>query len=339
MNGATHNVIEDILQKHEIMVLDGAMATELERHGCDLNDSLWSARVLLSQPELIYQVHLDYYRAGADCATTSSYQATVDGFLKRGLSEEEALKLIKSTVELARKARDDYWEQEAAGAVGGNREGDGASEQTASSRAANSANRPKPLVAASIGPYGAYLADGSEYVGNYGVSDEVLTEFHRPRMAAVIEAGADLLAFETVPSLQEARVLDALLKEFPGVYAWLSFSLKNETSISEGTPLAECAAAFAQSEQIAAIGMNCAPGAVVTEAIKVLRAHSQKPVIVYPNSGESYNPETKTWHGEGSCPSFLEEAEGWYEAGARIIGGCCRTSPQQIEAIARKWRA
>ncbi|WP_338553725.1 homocysteine S-methyltransferase [Paenibacillus sp. KS-LC4] len=338
-NGTAHNVIEDILQKHEIMVLDGAMATELERHGCDLNDALWSAQVLLSQPELIYQVHLDYYRAGADCATTSSYQATVDGFRKRGFSEEEALKLIKSTVELARKARDEYWEQEVAGAADGDQVGNGASEQAASTRDAKSVSRPKPLVAASIGPYGAYLADGSEYVGNYGVSDEVLTEFHRPRMAAVIEAGADLLAFETVPSLQEARVLDALLKEFPGVYAWLSFSLKNETAISEGTPLAECAAAFADSEQIAAIGMNCAPGAVVTEAIKVLRAHSQKPIIVYPNSGESYNPETKTWHGEGSCPSFLEEAEGWYEAGARIIGGCCRTSPQQIEAVARKWRA
>lgn len=258
-NGTAHNVIEDILQKHEIMVLDGAMATELERHGCDLNDALWSAQVLLSQPELIYQVHLDYYRAGADCATTASYQATVDGFRKRGFSEEEALKLIKSTVELARKARDDYWEQEGAGAAGGDRDGNGASEQAASLRAAKSVNSPKPLVAASIGPYGAYLADGSEYVGNYGVSDEVLTEFHRPRMAAVIEAGADLLAFETVPSLQEARVLDALLKEFPGVYAWLSFSLKNETVISEGTPLEECAAAFAGSEQIAAIGMNCAP--------------------------------------------------------------------------------
>lgn len=307
--------IESILSQHSIMILDGALATELEAHGCNLDDPLWSARVLLENPELIYRVHADYFRAGADCAITASYQATIDGFAARGIKEAEAIKLIKKTVQLAKRARDDFWKE--------NRE----------------TNRPKPMVAGSVGPYGAYLADGSEYVGNYGVSDKTLTEFHRPRISALVEAGADLLAFETIPSLQEARVLDSLLQEFPDTYAWLSFSLKNEEEISEGTKLADCARLFENSEQIVAIGLNCAPINVVTGAIQELSANTNKPILVYPNSGETYNAETKTWHGHEQCNAFDSQSEEWYKAGARLIGGCCRTTPQHIEEISKKWRS
>ncbi|MGE7184304.1 homocysteine S-methyltransferase [Peribacillus sp. NPDC006672] len=308
------NPIDAILREHSVMILDGALATELERYGCDLDDPLWSARVLLENPEVIYRVHSDYFRAGADCAITASYQATVEGFSLRGIQEKEALKLIQKTVFLARRARDDFWKEET---------------QT---------NRPKPLVSASVGPYGAYLADGSEYVGNYGVSDETLAEFHRLRISALIEAGADLLAFETIPSLQEAKVLNSLLKDYPEVYAWLSFSLKNEKAISDGTLLEDCAKFFEDSEQIAAIGINCAPVSVVTDAIKVLRANTKKPIIVYPNSGETYDPQTKTWHGQESCNTLEQKSEEWHHAGARLIGGCCRTAPHHIEEISRKWR-
>ncbi|XKK36767.1 homocysteine S-methyltransferase [Bacillus sp. A17A.1] len=301
------NPIDDILSQHSIMLLDGALATELEAHGCNLDDPLWSARVLLENPELIYQVHSDYFRAGADCAITASYQATISGFSARGIQEQEALELIKKTVLLARRARDDFWKENI---------------QT---------NRPKPLVVASVGPYGAYLAHGSEYVGNYGVTDKTLADFHRSRMSALIEAGADLLAFETIPSLQEAKVLDTLLREFPQTYAWLSFSLKNEKEISEGMKLVECARVFEKSEQIVAIGINCAPVTVVTGAIQELRANTKKPIIVYPNSGETYNPETKTWHGHEQCNALDILSEEWYQAGARLIGGCCRTTPYHIE--------
>ncbi|KMP38540.1 homocysteine methyltransferase [Bacillus cereus] len=309
------NPIDAILSQHSIMLLDGALATELEAHGCNLDDPLWSARVLLENPELIYQVHSDYFRAGADCAITASYQATISGFSARGIQEQEALELIKKTVLLARRARDDFWKENT---------------QT---------NRPKPLVVASVGPYGAYLADGSEYVGNYGVTDKTLADFHRSRMSALIEAGADLLAFETIPSLQEARVLDALLREFPETYAWLSFSLKNEKEISEGMKLVECARVFEKSEQIVAIGINCAPVTVVTGAIQELRANTKKTIIVYPNSGETYNPETKTWHGHEQCNALDILSEEWYQAGARLIGGCCRTTPYHIEEISNKWRS
>ncbi|MDO7906268.1 homocysteine S-methyltransferase [Paenibacillus sp. JX-17] len=308
------NPIQSILQQYPILILDGAMATELERHGANLDDPLWSARVLLEQPDLIYQVHLEYFRAGADCAITASYQATVAGLAARGIPEQDALALIKQTVAIACQARDDFWAEN------------------------TDKNRPKPLVAASVGPYGAYLADGSEYVGHYGVSDHTLRDFHRPRMEALIQAGADLLAFETIPSFQEAKVLAELLTAYPQAYAWLSFSLSSGQAISDGTPLEVCAETFGSCEQIAAIGINCAPLTIVTEAVTVLRQGTGKPIIVYPNSGETYDANTKTWHGEGACDSIDNKAGEWYEAGARIIGGCCRTTPEQIRGIAEAWR-
>ncbi|MEH7096433.1 homocysteine S-methyltransferase [Neobacillus vireti] len=308
------NPIDAILSQHSIMLLDGALATELESHGCNLDDPLWSARVILENPELIYRVHSDYFRAGADCAITASYQATIDGFSMRGIDKMEALELIKQTVLLARRARDDFWK--------GNTQH----------------NRPKPLVAASVGPYGAYLADGSEYVGNYGVKDERLVEFHRSRIEALIEAGADLLAFETIPSLQEAKILSSILREFPETFAWLSFSLKNEKEISDGTKLAVCAQFFEEDNQIVAFGVNCAPVTYVTNAIRELSANSKKAILVYPNSGETYNPETKTWHGQELCNSFELQSEEWFQAGARLIGGCCRTTPQHIEKLFKRWR-
>lgn len=309
---SSNNPINNILSEYPLIILDGALATELESHGCNLDDPLWSASVLLEKPELIYQVHTEYFRAGADCAITASYQATIAGFAERGIEEMQALELIKRTVSLARKARDDYWKEY------------------------KQPNRPKPFVAASVGPYGAYLADGSEYIGKYGVTDKKLADFHRKRLAALIEAGADLLAFETIPSLQEAKVLTELLKEYPNTYAWLSFSLKNETEISDGTSLQDCGRLFTENDQIAAIGFNCAPAQIITEAIKNIKESTNKPIIVYPNSGETYDPSTKTWHGEDVCAGLSHEE--WFNTGASIIGGCCRTSPRDIEAIALRWR-
>lgn len=306
--------IEAILKDYSILILDGALATELEKYGCNLDDSLWSAKVLIEKPELIYQVHLDYYRAGADFAITASYQATVNGLTSRGYSEQEALELIKKTVQLARKARDDFWQ-----------------EQTQT-------NRPKPLVAASVGPYGAYLADGSEYRGNYGVTDETLSSFHRSRISALIEAGADVLAFETIPSLQEARILLDLLTEFPNTYAWLSFSLMNKAQISDGTSLKKCSKIFGAKEQLSAFGVNCTSPSYLKEAIGGLSTYSTKPIIVYPNSGETYESDSKTWQREAEHDALEHLSEEWFKEGARLIGGCCRTGPHYIERLSAKWR-
>ncbi|MGE5626709.1 MAG: homocysteine S-methyltransferase [Solirubrobacterales bacterium] len=309
------NPIEKILKDYQIVILDGALATELEARGCNINDDLWSAKVLAENPEIIKGVHYDYFAAGADCATTSSYQATIEGFSKRGYSREESIELIKRSVYIARIARDDFWES-----------------------FKEKEKRPKPIIAASVGPFGAYLADGSEYRGHYNVTENELIEFHRPRIKALIEAGADILACETIPCLIEAKAIVKLLEEFKGVYCWVSFSAKNSSQISDGTTIAECAEFLDGFEQVAAIGINCTKPQYIPGLVDEIKKNSRKPVVVYPNSGEEYDAVTKTWHGDSSSSGFCEGAKIWYEHGARLIGGCCKTSPEDIRAISKWFR-
>ncbi|MCH5138696.1 homocysteine S-methyltransferase [Clostridiaceae bacterium UIB06] len=305
------NPIEKILKDFSVIILDGALATELEGRGCNINDSLWSAKVLAENPDIIEKVHYDYFDSGADCAITSSYQATIEGFSKRGFSQSEAIDLIQRSVQIAKKARDDFWKAEA-----------------------NKEKRPQPIVAASVGPYGAYLADGSEYRGDYKITEKELIDFHRPRMKALIEAGADILACETIPCLLEAKVIVKLLEEFPGVYCWISFSAKNALEISDGTLISECAKFLDNCEQVAAVGINCTPPQYIPALIEEIKRNSKKPVVVYPNSGEEYDAHDKCWHGHSSSEGYGHSAKVWYEHGASLIGGCCRTSPEDIKAIA-----
>ncbi|MEK4566917.1 homocysteine S-methyltransferase [Alkalihalobacillus sp. FSL R5-0424] len=304
------NPIEHILTDFPLMILDGALATELERYGCDLNDPLWSAKVLLEKPRVIKQVHTDYFEAGADCAITASYQATVKGYKRRGLSEIEAAMLIKQSVELAVEARNAFWSVEA-----------------------NRAGRPKPLVAASVGPYGAYLADGSEYHGDYGLCEEELVLFHRDRIRLLVEAGADVLACETIPCLVEAKAIARVLKDFPDVYAWISFSAKDELHINSGERIADCAEWLEGETQIAAVGINCTAPQFVETLITEVKANTAKPIIVYPNSGEAYDPKSKQWSDENTYVPFVTSTKRWFEAGATVIGGCCRTTPEDIRGI------
>ena len=305
------NPIASILDIQPVLVIDGALATELERRGCDLKDLLWSAKILLEQPGKIQQVHYDYFRAGADCAITASYQATVQGLARRGLNEKEAIALIQQSVKLARAARDEFWADES-----------------------NRIGRSKPFIAASVGPYGAYLANGGEYIGNYGLSEKELMDFHRPRMKALVEADADMLACETIPSLIEAQALSKLLEEFPDITAWISFSARDGKHISDGQSFGDCVRLLDENPQITAIGINCTSPRHVPSLIREARKQTRKPVLVYPNLGETYDAARHDWAGKPATGSFGEEARIWYEAGARLIGGCCRTTPEDIRAIA-----
>lgn len=305
------NPLTSILQHHLIILLDGALATELEQRGCDLRDPLWSAKVLLETPDQIRQVHLDYFLAGADGAITASYQATVAGFMRRGLSLIEAIALIQRSVRLAMEARDAFWADPA-----------------------NRVGRSRPFVAASVGPYGAFLADGSEYRGDYGLTEAELIEFHRPRLAALLAAGADILACETLPCLAEAQALACLLAEFPDASAWISFSARDGAHTCHGERLADCAAWLDAYPQVAAVGVNCSAPQYIPDLVRAIRSATQKPIVVYPNSGEVYDAVGHDWHGSDSCTTFAEQAREWYACGARIIGGCCRTTPDHIRALA-----
>jgi homocysteine S-methyltransferase len=305
-----------------VIILDGALATELEQRGANLDDPLWSAKVLLEQPQLIRAVHRDYFEAGADVATTASYQATFHGFARRGITTSQTSQLLRNSVLLAAEARDDYLRQLLNQSLNQSRP------QSTQLRP-----RPRPLIAASVGPYGAALADGSEYRGSYGLGDEELMAFHRPRMAVLAESGADLLACETLPSLQEALVLARLLGEFPQCSAWISFTCRDGAYTCEGQPIEDCARALEAFPQIVSIGVNCTRPDFIASLLQRMRAETTKPLLAYPNSGEAYDAASKTWCGEVAAVPFAARALEWYGAGARLIGGCCRTSPADIRAI------
>lgn len=306
------NIVENILKQYPVVILDGALGTELENRGCNLNDPLWSSRIVMDSPEVIKDIHKDYFEAGADCAISATYQATIEGFIDKGMTKEEAVQLMKKAVQIAIDARDEFWLEN------------------------KSNNRPKPFVAAAVGPYGAYLIDGSEFKGGYKVSEDELVEFHRERIEILVESGAEILACETIPCLSEAKALVKVLKDFPNVYAWIAFSAKNGLHVSNGESIAECAAYLEQQKQIAAIGINCSSPKYVDSLITEIKNNSSKPIIVYPNSGEAYDVASKTWDEQCSISNFGKDTKRWYELGATIIGGCCRTNPSDIAEIT-KW--
>ncbi len=305
------NPLTPLLEANGVIVIDGALATELERRGADLSDALWSARLLIDAPEMIRSVHLDYLRAGADVLITASYQASIEGFKRCGLNEAQVRTLFRLSVQLAAEAIAEHL----------------AEKQSAPPRL-------PPLIAASIGPYGAYLADGSEYRGDYGLSVEALIAWHRPRVSTLAETEADLFACETIPCLTEAEALIRLLEECPNMPAWLSFSCRDGESLSSGEPFAEAVRLANSSEQIVAVGVNCTAPRYIESLLHIARPLTDKPLLCYPNSGEQWDAEARCWVEGTGVTDFAEPARRWYAAGARLIGGCCRTTPADIAVIA-----
>lgn len=291
-------------------ILDGGLATELEARGHDLSDRLWSARLLLTDPDAIEAVHLDYFRVGAQVATTASYQATVPGFEAAGLDRAAALAAIRTSVALARRARDRYAEEAGVSAD-------------------------DLLIAGSVGPYGAMLADGSEYRGDYDPGKTVLRDVHAPRIEALLEAGVDLLALETIPTLTEAEVLVDLVEAF-GARAWLSYQCRDASSTAAGEPVAEAFAVAADAPGIVAAGVNCLPPRHVPALLEATRRASGRPAIAYPNGGDTWDPASRRWvstDGDGFNPDVVAA---WAGLGATWLGGCCGTGPAEIAALAQR---
>lgn len=331
---AKRKVFLKIIKEKGSLVLDGAFGTELERHGCDIHDKLWSSKMLIENPDIIKKIHISYLAAGADIIESSGYQATVAGFKSQGFGTEEAIDLVKLSVRLAVQARNEFLEAKANGAL--TLRGITLGEETSEGvKYFSEGALPKPLVAASVGPYGAFLADGSEYRGDYGVQTEYLEVFHIPRLALFCEENPDIIACETIPSYDEAiAVARALSDPFTtkGIPAWISFSCKDEHHISSGETIIKCAEMIDKVRPVTGIGINCTAPEYVESLIKDIRSVTDKPIAVYPNLGETYDEVTKTW--SGGQMSFIEYVDIWRKAGANIIGGCCRTNPDVIGEVA-----
>ncbi|MFK4071595.1 homocysteine S-methyltransferase [Streptomyces sp. NPDC029674] len=280
------------------VVLDGGLSNQLEAAGHDLSDALWSARLLADEPAAIEAAHRAYYEAGAEVAITASYQATYEGFARHGIDAARTRELLALSVELARRA------------------GAGLGREV--------------WVAASAGPYGAMLADGSEYRGRYGLSVDALERFHRPRLETLAEAGPDILALETVPDADEARALLRAVRGL-GVPAWLSYSVAG-THTRAGQPLAEAFALAADVDEVVAVGVNCCDPGDAGAAVELAARVTGKPVVVYPNSGETWDADARAWRGPARFAAG--QAARWRAAGARLVGGCCRVGPAAIAEVA-----
>lgn len=304
----TGQTLLEALDRDRPILIDGGQATQLEAQGCDIGNALWSASLLQTNPEAIIQATRAYLDAGAECVATATYQASREGFATLGLSADEADDLMCLSVDLAARARDEFL-------------------------VANPDIDYVPLIAASIGPYGAMLHDGSEYKGKYGVSAATLSEFHDGRLKLLDASEADILAVETVPSRLEAEVLVDLLADCD-TPAWVSFSCCDDTHISDGTPIADVVALFNEHPTVVAVGINCTPPQFVPQLIRKIRAAAPaKSVIAYPNSGEVYSVEDNSWSGTVTPGDCATAALAWVEAGATIVGGCCRMGPDHIRAM------
>ncbi|QIS40151.1 homocysteine S-methyltransferase [Clavibacter capsici] len=283
------------------LVLDGGLGTLLEARGHDLSDPLWSARVLAEEPDAIRAAHAEYFRAGADVAITASYQVGIEAFAARGLSAADTEELLRASVRFAAEARDEVARDDEA---------------------------PRDRwIAASVGPYGATLGDGSEYAGSSGLTRAELRRWHAPRFAVLADAGADLLACETIPSLDEGRALVDLARG-SGASAWLAFTVTGGR-LRSGEPMAEGFRLAEGADEIVAVGINCAHPDEVPDAIAAARSVTDRPVVVYPNSGERWDAVARGWCGDPALPSV----DAWIRAGASLVGGCCRVGPDGIRRM------
>jgi len=290
------------------MILDGGLATQLEAQGCDIGNALWSASLLQSNPGAIVTATKAFLDVGAECVATASYQASREGFASLGLSAEAADERMQLSVKLTRRARDEFIQE-------------------------NPGLEFAPLVAASLGPYGAMLHDGSEYSGDYGVSADTLHSFHASRLALFDRCGADVLGLETIPSKLEAEVLVELLAEC-GTSAWISFSCRDGAHVVDGTPIEVVAGMFADHPTVVAVGINCTAPQFAPELVARLRdAAPAKASMAYPNSGETFHVDDNSWSGTVTPDDCADAARKWVDAGARIVGGCCRMGPEHIRAI------
>lgn len=299
--------IDNILKDNRPFIIDGGLSNVLEEQGCDLNHKLWTANLLEKNPDAIIQAHLEYLKSGAQCITTSSYQASIPGLIAIGYNRNTAEKLILKSIQLAEIAIKTVLDS---GIVDF-----------------------KPLIAASVGPYGAYLADGSEYRGNYGVSDKTLRDFHTERIRILDRSNADILACETIPSFQEARILSDILFHVDKP-VWMSFSCKDEQHLNDGSKIKECVSIFKNHPKVFAVGVNCTNPKYISGIIQCIKASGgDKKIIIYPNSGEVYSAKSKTWRGLSEPKYFVEMSKEWTKFGADIIGGCCRIGPEHIRRI------
>lgn len=303
------NKVNNWINQQDHILIDSSMSTGLEERGLKLNSNLWTAAALESHEDLIVDVHKKYFDAGSSMTTTNTYQASVPGLVKAGYSEDQAIALIKKAVELADRGR-------------------------------NESTNPNPKwLLGGVGPYGAFLANGSEYTGDYSLTDEEYIAFHEGRIKSMIEAGIDVLILETFPNINELKAITEYTKQLD-IPVIVAASLRDKSHLADGSSLIEVASFLESQEHVIAYGLNCTKPQLVTPALKVLKqSHpTHKPFIAFPNSGATYNPEIKEWnHDDLSFEEFDELIAQWFNLDLKFVGGCCCMTESQEQHIHDKF--
>lgn len=276
-------------------VIDGGLSTVLEELGERPAGMLWTASALVDRSSLITEAHRRYVDAGADIVITSSYQASEAGLVAAGLSRSRARAVLASTTELARQA--------------------GAR-----------------CVAASVGPYGACQADGSEYHGRYEADWAEVRRFHRARLEVLVDSGPDVFAVETMPGVVEAAIVMEELRELTDAPAWVTFTCSGPHTTCAGDSMADAAAAVAPMVQ--AVGVNCTHPAFVGMLLRQAGGVTHLPLVAYPNHGADWDAQAKCWVGTADGTDLPRHLDEWLAAGARLVGGCCGVGTKGIAAIA-----
>lgn len=306
-----NSIFKPLIDQFGCAILDGGLATQLEARGFDLKHPLWSGHILDLHPEAIKEVHMSYLKSGAQILLTSSYQLSFQGARKLGMGESQLIELLERSIAMAQRARDQYVKEEQIEYY-----------------------NQKILIGGSIGPYGAYLADGSEYTGDYGLSVQDLIDFHAQRYRFFDQSGVDFVLFETIPSIREVKAINALVNIDSQKEVALSLSCRNERQINDGTMIEKCADEVASNSKITAVGVNCIDPEYGVSLLRKLRSRlPSKIIMIYPNSGEHFSTQTRSWSGEDASENFVLQAKMWKLAGARLIGGCCRITPSHIAAL------
>ena len=281
----------------KIKLLDGSLSYPIESRGHGLNSKLWTAKILIDNPKVIEDIHVEYINSGVDYISTSSYQLSVKTLKAEGYNISEIENIFKKSVSVAKKAL-------------------------------LRTKKKNIKILGSFGPFATYLADGSEYTGVYNTKDETIKEFHLENLKIINKLDIDILLYETIPCLREISILNNLLK-LSEKEVWISMTCNNAMKLRDNSSLKKACKILSQSKNISTIGLNCFDPSMTKIAIEKLRLYSNKKVLVYPNSGEKYNCENKTWLGKNKFND--QSISNWIEESPDIIGGCCRIGKEEIK--------
>ena len=284
----------------KIKLLDGSMSFPMEQLGYNLKNKLWTGKALINNPDLIKDIHKGYIDAGADFISTSTYQISFDRLKNMGYQSEEIKKIFQKSVDIVKDAIEE------------------------------SKLKKEIKIVGSFGPYASYDPEASEYIGEYDSTDIEIKKFHLNNIRIIEETDLDIILYETIPCLREIKILSEALSHSTKEI-WISITCNEEMEFRDGSSFKDACEIISKIEKITTMGINCFSPLLVKKAIDLLKKYSNKKILIYPNSGEIYNPKERFWTGNNEFNNSM--IKNWLSLYPDIIGGCCRIGYDDIKKM------